>query len=401
MKTFAAIEYLKIDIANHFGLDKEDWDVRIAWFDAHENELEMLTSKAEVPQLFYAAVQAYYAVIRGEKIGYPIGLDATASGLQLLACLTRDAQTAKLCNVLDVGHRVDAYTELHKHIEDALGGSYKITRAQAKDAIMPAFYASQSRPKEIFGEHLPVFNAVMFEKAPLSWELNTALIELWDPTATCHEWVLPDNYHVAIKVMTDHKEEVSFMGQPLSVSYQINAPKKKGRSLCANLVHSIDGLVVREITRRAMMNKESLAELRKSIASVSYVESWPNNLMASSNTKLAIKLWNHYERSGYLSSRILEVLSPENVMYFDPKVLLELVDSIPEEQYEVLTVHDCFRVLPKYANTLRKEYAHQLAMITRSNLLEYTLGQILGMNVVLNKGSLDWTEVLNSEYPLS
>lgn len=80
MKTFTAIEYLKIDIANHFGLDKEDWDVRIAWFDAHENELEMLISKAEVPQLFYAAVQAYYAVIRGEKIGYPIGLDATASG---------------------------------------------------------------------------------------------------------------------------------------------------------------------------------------------------------------------------------------------------------------------------------------------------------------------------------
>ena len=30
---FSGKDYLRIDIANSFGLDKEDWDVRLAWFD--------------------------------------------------------------------------------------------------------------------------------------------------------------------------------------------------------------------------------------------------------------------------------------------------------------------------------------------------------------------------------
>ena len=32
MQTFSPIEYMAIDIANHFGLDKQPWEARIAWF---------------------------------------------------------------------------------------------------------------------------------------------------------------------------------------------------------------------------------------------------------------------------------------------------------------------------------------------------------------------------------
>ena len=77
---FSGSEYIKIDIANNYGLDKEDWDVRIDWFDKNQDNLMELVKTAETPALFYAAVQAWYAVQRGEPIGYPISLDATASG---------------------------------------------------------------------------------------------------------------------------------------------------------------------------------------------------------------------------------------------------------------------------------------------------------------------------------
>ena len=135
MKPLSAQEYMQIDAANHFGLDKEDWEVRLDWFQQHEHELESLVAKAEVPQLYYASISAYRKAQRGEAIGYPIGLDGTASGLQLLSCLTGDEQAARLCNVISTGHREDAYTNLHIAIEQALGGSYHVTRADAKQAI--------------------------------------------------------------------------------------------------------------------------------------------------------------------------------------------------------------------------------------------------------------------------
>ena len=80
MQMFTAQEYLKIDIANNFGLDKEDWRPRILWFNENEHHLEDLVKQADAPALFFAGVQAWRAVQRGEPIGYPISLDATSSG---------------------------------------------------------------------------------------------------------------------------------------------------------------------------------------------------------------------------------------------------------------------------------------------------------------------------------
>ena len=80
MQTFTSKEYLKIDISNNFGNDKLNWADRIKWFDDNEAHLMSLLDKAETPALYYAGVQAWNQVKQGEAIGYPIGLDATASG---------------------------------------------------------------------------------------------------------------------------------------------------------------------------------------------------------------------------------------------------------------------------------------------------------------------------------
>ena len=82
MDTFTPLEYLKIDIANSFGLDKLDWKDRLAWFDANEHQLHQMHKQAEEPAMFYAGMVAWHDVKHGDPIGYPISLDATASGLQ-------------------------------------------------------------------------------------------------------------------------------------------------------------------------------------------------------------------------------------------------------------------------------------------------------------------------------
>ncbi len=113
MRQFTPMEYLQIDIANNFGLDTLNWDDRLQWFMDNENKLDSLLSQAKEPALFFAGVKAWRQVLNGEAIGYPISLDATASGFQILACLTGDRQAAELCNVVNTGNRLDAYTVIN------------------------------------------------------------------------------------------------------------------------------------------------------------------------------------------------------------------------------------------------------------------------------------------------
>ena len=124
-QTFSGKEYLKIDIANNFGLDKEDWDIRIAWFDDNEDKLDELVKQAEEPALYYAGVQAWKKACKGQSSGYPISLDATSSGIQLLAALTGDRKAARLCNIVDTGHREDAYTGLYNTMLERIGEGHK------------------------------------------------------------------------------------------------------------------------------------------------------------------------------------------------------------------------------------------------------------------------------------
>ena len=136
-QTFSGMQYLKIDTANNFGLDKEDWNTRIDWFDQVEGDLENLIKDAEEPALFYASVQAYRKAKRSEPVSHPISLDATASGIQILACLTGCRKSALLCNVVDAGRRMDAYTALYSSMLVRVGESAKIERKDVKQAVRP------------------------------------------------------------------------------------------------------------------------------------------------------------------------------------------------------------------------------------------------------------------------
>ncbi len=136
MQTFSAKQYLQIDVASNFGLDKKDWDERLAWFAQNEPNLEELTAQADEPALFFAGVQAYRQMQKEQPIGYPISLDATASGMQILSCLTGDRAAAELCNVVDTEHRRDPYTIIYEIMTQRIGEAAKISRENTKQAIM-------------------------------------------------------------------------------------------------------------------------------------------------------------------------------------------------------------------------------------------------------------------------
>lgn len=399
MQIFTAREYLKIDIANNFGLDRLDWSDRIAWFDANSEKLGELVSQAKEPALFYAGVKAYREVEAGKPIGYMISLDATSSGLQLLAALTGDEKAAALCNVINVGKREDAYVAIYHHMLGKVADKSKISREDTKQAIMTAFYSSKAVPKQVFGEGalLDIFYGSLEELAPGAWELNETMLNLWDPTAYEHSWVLPDNFHVHVKVMEAVKERVHFRNQPFDVYFHVNRPTDTGRSLGANTIHSIDAMIVRELSRRCDFDFKKVAEIRNLIRQ--------GDCGLSDKTdddKMVIQLWDHYQRSGYLSARIIDHLTEDNLGLVNDAAIIELLDSLPAKPFKVVSIHDCFRVLPHYGNDLRKQYNLQLQLIAKSNLLQDIVSQLVGRPITVAKLDPDlWKQIGATDYALS
>lgn len=397
---FTGMQYLQIDIANNFGLDKQDWNTRLDWFNENQEKLLSLVPQAKAPALFYAGIQAWNQANQGLEIGYPISLDACSSGLQLLACLTGDDKAAKLCGVIDTGHREDAYSVIYNEMVNSIGESAKISRDDCKDAIMTSLYGSTAVPKQVFGEGklLQVFVDTMSNVAPAAWTLNQVFLDIWDSTVLSHDWVLPDNFHVHIAVIGNVKQKVNFFNKPYEIVTKVNMPKENGRSLGANVTHSIDGFLVRELTRRCDYRPEQIARVMDIIwNSWDVVE--PQDTL---NNRMLEKLWCHYLDSGYLSARILDYITKDNITYIDRSVILELIDSLPPKPFKVMSIHDCFRVLPNYGNDLREQYNLQLMLIAKSNLLSFTLSQIMGKEIKVDKANPNmWKHIMDSNYTLS
>jgi len=117
-----AERWLRFQVATTYGLDKETLNDRLSW--TYENEY-IITIIAEDPianihewenveepwQFLAACDEFYHCVIKRDRIstGLPIAIDATCSGLQILAGLAKDKSTAKLVNVLPSDKPQDAY----------------------------------------------------------------------------------------------------------------------------------------------------------------------------------------------------------------------------------------------------------------------------------------------------
>lgn len=400
MQEFTPKEYFQIDIANLAGKDKLTWDERLSWFKENENNLLDLTQEADKPYQYYAAVTAYQKAIAGEVNHHPIGLDGTFSGLQVLSALTCDRKAALHCNVLDSGSRKDAYTELYQILSAKIGNNHHFTRDDIKYTIMPCLYGSMTAPQQLFGEHVEDFYKLMEEECPYVWQLNRFLIDSWNPNIDSYGWVMPDNFHVHIKVYNNAIKDFNFLGEDFTFQCKVNAPNPYGRAYSAHLAHCCDALIVREVTALAMHNPRQIQRIRdiltnKGRTSVQFLGNKKNQAMV----EILVGL---YQQSGFLSARVLDYIDEKSIKLIPEDSLTELLSLVPAKPFDLEVVHDSFHVLPNYGNDIRRLYIAQLAKIARSNLLQFILDQMPIEKVKFTKADPEmWKEVQFSEYALS
>jgi len=138
MQTFTGTEYLKIDIANHYGLDKQSWGTRIEWVNDQRN-LMLMASKADNPIRYKKSVRALIDTYQGKPTGHLMGLDATASGIQIMACLIGCTTTAKAVNLVDTGKREDVYQYMANTMTEL--GVSNLTKSVVKKPVMTKIWS--------------------------------------------------------------------------------------------------------------------------------------------------------------------------------------------------------------------------------------------------------------------
>jgi DNA-directed RNA polymerase len=117
-----AEKWLAFQVATTFGLDKSPMEERQLWVKHNIPLITLIAcdpcgnisewESVEEPWQFLAACDEYYhCVIKKDrdKTNLPIAIDATCSGLQILAGLARDRRTAELVNVTRSDKPQDAY----------------------------------------------------------------------------------------------------------------------------------------------------------------------------------------------------------------------------------------------------------------------------------------------------
>lgn len=394
---FTGWQYLLIDVANAYGLEKDVFERRITWAQDHLEILENCTEDADNKALFIKATQAIRKAQAGVPTGHLVGLDAVCSGMQIMSAITGCEAGARATGLIDTGKRPDAYTEVTEAMNVTLGNGFTVPREDAKRATMTSLYGSKKVPKDLFGEETPelgAFYKAMTTVAPGAWGLLHTLLGSWQPYTLAHAWQLPDGFDARVKVMQKFEcriEVDELEGASFTHEYHDNAGTEKGISLAANVVHSIDGYVLRSVHRRCNYDREMVEAADNAITTEGKLRlngTEPADLNYDSKLGYYVQLW---EETGMVDAVILPYINMATVRELPNKLLYKLIGLVESmlkyAPFPVVAIHDEFKCGPNHMNHLRKVYSDILAELAEGKVLDFILSTIHGKPCTYSKGS--------------
>ena len=397
MNTYKASDYIKIDIANQYGLDKKSFKQRIAWVNSVK-DIRSKAANAEKPHQFMAAVYALEDFYNKKPSGHMVGLDACASGISILGLLT-GCETTSYNTGLTSSKRMDMYSICAEEM------GIDIERSDVKQSQMTHFYGSVATPKAVFGdgtEELMAFYQAQEIVAPGACMMMRELLQSWQSHALEHSFTLPDGFTAKIPVLQkmESKIEIDELDHAtLTYVYDDNIGTERGLSIAANITHGIDGFIVRELVRRCNYNESRLTYIKELLT---------EDLKQSYNNTPSTPIERLYNKHGFMSLEAIKFINPGTLRWFSSPYKNELLSLINDilcfPSFEVVTIHDEFKCHPNYMNYLRHRYVEILAEIAESKIGTAVIGEVRDdKHYVLPKMSYDLGDIIREkgEYFLS
>lgn len=375
MTNFTALEYLYIAVANAYGLDKETFETRIKWTKTHLETLELHTEKADDPCMYTAAVMALRDTQAGKPTGFMVGLDSSASGVQIMSAITGCYTGCVNTGLIEQDVRHDLYNNATSAMNNLLGSDIDIPRKDVKQAVMTHFYASIAAPEKLFGkgtEALTAFYEAVNEIAPEASNLVDILVNSWQQVDT-FSWVLPDDHtaYIPNKVTKQTRTKVKLLNgkeTSFTMQYKVIQAEQRGLHLAANVIHSIDGFVVREMNRRCNYDPEVLnsvcttIKLFKAMCDPSEVRDYDNVVSLV-----------HAERIYNGETDLSEFTTSEL------NVLLDNIEEVLEHKpFPLICIHDEFKAHANNINQMRNHYGAVLSQLSASQIISDIISQIRG-----------------------
>lgn len=399
MKKLTAFEYSLKTLSNHAfkGSDKETLEVQVALGKKLLPMLPSLSTMEGVKEFSQShileasnvrGVMSLSKDILNNQFGW-VPLDTASSQSLITSAITRDNECLNKIFHLDTNLPSDIYTTIGEEIR-ATFNLGDIPRKVIKKALMAWGYGGYSHLCQLCDIKQDVLNTVMFDIAKSLgftgiFTMRQACLDAWDEDALEHRWELPDGYEIhqvitqdtfARDMMTGEyiypakRVEITLNGKQRGIDCRWskigtrNQKESGTRSIGANLIHSLDAFLMRELVRRCKQDFTIKPEEFKEVIEYSFD--------IKVKDPKAEDLFHMWEETNIVSLNILNHLHYGDYLprpYWE--AIQEVINDLPQDGFDIRPIHDEFACLPRYANEMRYQFNHLIAELYLSTILQY------------------------------
>lgn len=390
MEHYSPAQWTLIDMANHYGLDKEVYSKRLAFgremLEAIKEEQDMSPwiNKADAPAMFTKAICAVRDILMGNETGHVIELDACNSGPAILSTLMHCITGMKNTGVIDTGVRPDGYNTILTNFDTEV----EVGRKEVKTATVPYAYGSDYKPEQVFGDELFAEFEAAYEKTfPEAYFVRKVLINAWNSKALYHEFTAIDGLVAHLECKGLQKTKSTILGYTYTYAHSVNRPliptQDKGtKSLVANVTHCADGFVVREFDNRCNYN------VRQVTGAIEMIDKHLIN-GSTHQSEAFLRLQDLGIKHNFVSMAVVEVMEWDCLAGAEPEYLMKLralFERVLEyPSFETFSIHDAFKFSPKHAERARRHYNDIMAELYESPWLLNVIEDLTG-------DSYEWDE---------